>query len=90
MKIMLTYSIEPAHYHTAVARFLETGAPPPGSVKQLGRWHAGAHGYILVETSDEKGVFEWISQWSDLLTFTTDPVIEDGDAAQVLKKLKLK
>ncbi|MEX2303244.1 MAG: DUF3303 family protein [Bryobacterales bacterium] len=89
MKFMLTYSIEPVHSRAAIARFLESGAPPPASIKMQGRWHAGTHGYILIEASDAKGVFEWISQWSDLLKFTTDPVVEDSEAGQILQGLKV-
>jgi hypothetical protein len=89
MKFMLTYSIDPAHNRAAITRFIKTGAPPPGSVKMLGRWHAGQQGYILVENSDAKGIFEWISQWADLLTFTATPVVEDEEAAKVLQGMNL-
>jgi hypothetical protein len=87
MKFMITYSIDPDHDRAAKGRFLKTGAPPPNGLKMMGRWHTGTHGYILAETSDAKAIFEWISQWSDLLRFTAEPVVEDADAGEVLQRM---
>ena len=39
MKFMVAWKIPPALYKAAVARFLDTGAPPPAGVKTIGCWH---------------------------------------------------
>jgi hypothetical protein len=31
-------------------------------------------GFCLAETDDIKGIYEWTSQWSDLLDFTVTPL----------------
>lgn len=87
MKFMLTWSISPAHRRDANARFLDTGGGPPDGVKMLGRWHAAGTGFVLAETNDVKALYEWLAQWTDLLEFTVTPVMEDGEAAEVIKKV---
>lgn len=52
----------------------------------LGRWHGPSMGFLLAEGNDLKPIYEWIRQWSDLLSFVVTPVIEDAEAAEVLKK----
>lgn len=87
MKFMLTWSLKPAHQKEAVARFLQTGGGPPQGVKMLGRWHGPGVGFVLAETNDAKALYEWLSQWTDVLEFNVTPVVEDADAAEVLKKV---
>jgi hypothetical protein len=86
MKFMVTWSIKPAHQKEATARFLETGGAPPAGVKMLGRWHGSASGYVLAETNDVKAIYEWTGRWNDLLEFVVTPVMEDAEAAEVVKK----
>lgn len=87
MKFMLTFTGEPAQFKAAVAKFLQTGAPPPDGVKMLGRWHGPFVGWVLSETNDLAKVYEWTTQWSDLLKFNVVPVLEDPEMGQVLSKL---
>lgn len=42
---------------------------------------------MLSETSDITALYEWLGQWSDLLEFTVTPVMEDAEAAEVMKKV---
>lgn len=51
MKFMIMWKIPPAHYTTAVKRFLETGAPAPKGLKTIGRWHTA--GSSRVSTSSK-------------------------------------
>jgi hypothetical protein len=87
MKFMTTWSGSTTHFKTANARFLETGGGPPKGVTMLGRWHGPNSGFCLAETDDIKGIYEWTSQWGDLLDFTVTPVMDDAEAAEVLKKI---
>ena len=87
MKFMVTWSIKPMHQKESTARFLETGGGPPAGVKMLGRWHGSGLGYVLAETSDMKALYEWTGRWADLLEFVVTPVMEDEEAAEVMKKI---
>ncbi len=87
MKFMVTWTVKTIHQKEATARFLETGGLPPAGVKMLGRWHASGHGFLLAETNDVKSLYEWTSRWTDLLEFVVDPVMEDAEAAEIMKKI---
>jgi Protein of unknown function (DUF3303) len=87
MKFMTTWSGSTTHFKAANARFLESGGGPPKGVTMLGRWHGPNSGFCLAETDDIKGIYEWTSQWNDLLDFTVTPVMDDAEAAEVLKKI---
>jgi len=87
MKFMVTWSITPEQQKEATSRFLETGGQPPSGVQMLGRWHAPGIGFVLAETTDAKALHEWTSRWLDLLKFVVTPVIEDDEAAEVMKKI---
>ena len=87
MKFMVTFTGKPAHFKEATSKFLKTGAAPPGGVKMLGRWHGPFIGWVLAQTDDLKKVYEWTTQWSDLLEFTVVPVLEDAELGEVLSKL---
>jgi Protein of unknown function (DUF3303) len=87
MKFMTTWSLGATQFKGANARFLETGAGPPKGITMLGRWHGTKSGFCLAETDDIKGLYEWISQWSDLLDFTVTPVMDDNELAEVLKRI---
>lgn len=87
MKFMVAWSINPSEQKEATARFLETGGAPPAGVKMLGRWHGAGLGYVLAETNDVKAIYEWTGRWTDLLRFSVTPVMEDAEAAEVMKKV---
>jgi Protein of unknown function (DUF3303) len=87
MKFMVSWSVTPEQQKAATARFLETGAQPPNGVTMLGRWHSPGMGFVLAETNDAKALHEWTSRWLDLLKFVVTPVIEDAEAAEVMKKI---
>lgn len=87
MKFTVSWSINPAHRRDANARFLETGGGPPDGIEMLGRWHGGEGGFVLAETGDVKALYEWLGQWNDLLDFKVTPVMDDADAAEVIKKI---
>lgn len=87
MKFMVTWSMNPDHRKDTNARFLETGGGPPAGVEMLGRWHAAAGGFVLAETGDVKPLYEWTGRWADLLDFTVTPVMDDAEAAEVIKRI---
>ena len=85
MKYILLWTLSPGTYHATVARFLETGAPPPKGVSLLGRWHGmSGQGVAILESDDAKAMYELRSQWSDLLELSITPCLEDADAGAVL------
>ena len=86
MKFMITFPLTHHDYEERVARFLETGAPPPEGVELLGRWFTVSHsrGFMLVETDDAKAIFSWVSEWASLIDFVVEPVLADTEAAGVL------
>ena len=90
MKYMVTFSLPSATFHARVKRFLETGGLPPLGVTMHGRWHSlgGDKGFVLASSDDPKGIYEWIGQWADLMDFNAVPVLDDADAAAVLKTIK--
>jgi uncharacterized protein DUF3303 len=89
MKFMGEWSLFPGMREHTIKRFLETGAPSPTGVKLLGRWHKSdlAGGYTLVEAESAKDMAAFSGEWSDLITLSIHPVMEDGDAAEVLKQV---
>jgi len=73
-----------------IARFLESGAPAPDGVTIKGRWFTASHnkGYMLVEASDVKPLFRFVSEWADIMDFQIEPVIGEEDAAPILQELQ--
>jgi hypothetical protein len=85
MKYLLIWNLNPGTYNAAVARFLETGGAPPKGVTLLGRWHGmSGQGAAILESDNEKALFEMRAQWSDLLELSVTPCLEDADAGAVL------
>ena len=62
MKFMLVFPLESSTFKERVARFLETGAPPPAGVTMHGRWHsiAGDQGFLLAEATDATAIYRWV------------------------------
>ena len=87
MKFMVTWKIAPTHMTSAVARFLKTGGAPPKGVKLLGRWHGAGLGFALAQCKDGKALYEWMAEWSDQLDLAVNPVVEDREAAAVLRRV---
>lgn len=87
MKFMVTWKIAPAQMAPAVARFLKTGGLPPKGLKMLGRWQGAGVGFALADCKDGKLLYEWVSEWSDHLDMTVCPVVEDREAASVLRRI---
>ena len=86
MKYMITFPLTHHAYKERIARFLDTGAPPPEGLTQLGRWFTASHnrGFMLVETDDHQRLFEFVSEWTDIMDFEIDPVVTEEEAAAVL------
>lgn len=90
MKFMITFPLTHRDYDERVARFLETGAPPPEGVDLLGRWFTASHskGFMLAETDDAKALFRWVSEWASIIDFVIEPVVTDEEGAAVLSESK--
>lgn len=90
MKFGIWYTLASPYYREAIARFLETGAKPPKGVKMEERWHSTTSnkGFILASSNDSRAIYEWTASWADLIHFEVAPVLDDKEAAGVLKSLK--
>jgi hypothetical protein len=88
MKFMVLWRVPPAHYKTAIKRFLKFGGPTPKGLKTLGRWHAAGStsGFHLVEGT-EAALHEDSVEWADLLEIEVVPVVEDDVAGAVAAKV---
>lgn len=87
MKYVITWSLSNENYKSGIKKFLDTGALPPAGVKLLGRYHGlqgSARGFIVAESADPKGIYSWLSDWMELCAFEVIPVVDDGEAAQLL------
>jgi hypothetical protein len=62
---------------------------PPQSVNLIGRWHGmSGGGFAVVETTDPKGLYAWLAEWSEFLPLETTPCLEDAEAGEVLKSIQ--
>jgi hypothetical protein len=90
MKFMLTFSWKPdiKAQEQGIARFLKTGGQTPKGAKLLGRWTRAdfSGGYDLLEADDAQALAEFALMWSDLMTLTIVPVVEDQALAEVLQR----
>jgi hypothetical protein len=86
MLFITRYSYPPKVRDAVIARFKETGGPPPAGIKLLGRWTAvgGGGGFHLCEASDASLIAKWALQWNDLMTVEVHPVLDDQQLAGVL------
>ncbi len=68
------------------ARFVETGATPPENVRMLGRWHSlgEGEGFCIAESDDPEAIGVWMQEWSDLLVFRVQPVVDDASVGRIL------
>lgn len=91
MKYMISFSLTSNTFKERVRRFLATGGGPPKGVTMHGRWHSidGAKGFLLASSDDPKLMLQWVGEWADLIEFQTLPVLDDEEAAAVMKKLKV-
>lgn len=86
---MISWKIAPGNHKPAGEEFLKSGAPMPDGLTMLGRWHTpgSVSGWVLVETTDPKPLYEHIAEWANMLELQTMPVVEDRDAAEALQKV---
>ena len=89
MKFMYTWSAKEGAIPEIVERFLAGDATPPEGVTHLGRWHDVdlSGGFTLVETNDLVLLYRHACRWATALEFKVSPVIEDQEAAPILKEV---
>src|SRR5262245_17229230 len=83
MKYVITWSAPNATYVPAIKKFMATGGMPPAGVKMVSRYHAlsgSSSGFIVAEASDPKGIYTWLADWMDTVSFNVVPVVEDAEA----------
>jgi Protein of unknown function (DUF3303) len=89
MKFIVHWQFAPDAYQPMVARFLDSGGLPPKGIELLGRWHGmSGRGFAIVSTSDDRALFTWRAQWSDLLHLEIAPCLEDAEAGAVLAAMR--
>jgi hypothetical protein len=86
MLFMITYQFDPQVREETQTRFKTTGGMPGSGVKMLGRWHCVGDltGFILAESDDLVAIGKWMQEWTDLITFGVNPVLNDEDVMKVL------
>jgi hypothetical protein len=86
MLFMISYSFRPDAREAAQTRFKKTGGLPGPGVKMLNRWHcvSGNRGFVLAEGNDPIAIGKWMQDWTDLLVFSVDPILNDEDIMKVL------
>jgi hypothetical protein len=82
MKFMSTWALLPGSVRTAAEQFLAGGGLEGEGVTLLGRWHKAdaSGGFSLYESSNAAALHLGAAKWADLISITTAPVIEDGEA----------
>ncbi len=81
MRFMVRWTLKGDNRDRTIARFKETGGPPPSGVQMIGRWHcaSGSGGFALAESGDAAAIHRWVYDWSDLLSFEVHPVLNDEE-----------
>ena len=89
MKFIVSWTLPQATFPAAAANFLKTGGMPPENCKLIGRWHGmSGGGFAVVETTDAKALYHWVTEWGEFLPIQTTPCVEDADAGAVLQSLR--
>ena len=71
----------------AVYFCLNNGGNCESWAKMLGRWHGTGLGFALAECKEGKALYEWMAEWSDQLDLAVHPLVEDREAAAVLRRV---
>lgn len=91
MKFMLTFDWKPdtKTRDEGIGRFRKTGGQPPAGVKLLGRWTRAdfGGGYDLLETDNPQALAEFALMWSDVMSLSIFPVLEDEALSETLKRI---
>lgn len=91
VKYMMEWKVKESKnaHGKAVDKFLKTGAPLPDGCKLIGRYHApgSVKGWLIVETLDVNHVYNHASEWADLLSWETTPVLLDEAAGMESSKV---
>ncbi len=82
MKFMSTWALLPGSVRTAAEQFLAGGGLEGEGVTLLGRWHKAdcSGGFSLYESNSAAALHLGAAKWADLISITTMPVLEDGEA----------
>jgi len=86
MLFAIHWTFGPEVRDEANARFAATGGGPPEGVRMLGRWHSVGEGdgLCIAETDDAQKLGIWMQEWSDLLEFRIQPVVDDAGVSAIL------
>jgi hypothetical protein len=68
-------------------RFRDEGRMTPEGLDYVSSWvdMKLERCYQIMETSDPKLMFEWISNWNDLVDFEVVPIMSSEDAVQAMR-----
>ena len=86
MLFAIHWTFSPEVRNEANSRFSDTGGGPPEGVRMLGRWHRvdGGGGVCIAETDEAEKLGIWMQEWTDLLEFEIDPVVDDAGVSTIL------
>lgn len=89
MLYVMEWKIKDGCMEKAVGQFISTGAPMPEGSTLLGRYHApgSVNGWLIVETDDPTTLYHHASEWGELLSWNTTPVLSDEQAGVTASKV---
>ena len=89
MLFRVNWQIDKHNRNEVVKRFLQMADNSdydlPEGLTLIGRWHnsAGINGTQIFETDDIMLLYNWMTNWTDVLVFECDAVVEDEDAGKL-------
>ena len=84
MTFMVKWTIPFETKDKIIARFKQSGGPPPPGVKLIGRWHGIEGGVAIYETDDQVALTKNCLEWMDLMPMQVSPVLDDEGIAKAL------
>ena len=87
MLFHIKFKFSPEVRNATYDQFIETGGLPPEGARMVARYHdiPALEGYLIAEADSVALIAKWLAEWNDKLIFETVPVIEDEEAAEVVK-----
>ena len=86
MLFMINVLTPSSSYKAVMERFKAGGGLPPAGVKMVGRWHRadGSGAVVIAETNDAVALAKWTSEWADLISIESAPVVTDEQMAAIV------
>ena len=93
MLFRVGWTITGANRNEVTRRFLTAGDDPnydlPDGLTMKGRWHnpVDLRGTAILETDDEKLLYQYLMNWNDVCDIEVDVVVEDEDCGALCAEM---